>query len=266
MEQVQTNKEDKKVEEVEKKVEVTKAKAFHKMSIKDPKELITTLGLINKLVNETHINITKDGLQITALDAANVAMVDFKFKSSACTSYESSEDEKIGVDLSKLMPMLKRVDGPMVIEVGDSVVIKSCGKTKKQFTSSIIMLDDKGSKMPELNFTATVKAKSKEIVDSIEDSAIASESASFIAKGNAFGINSQGDIKSVNIDLTTNVNVKGDDPVTGKYAIEYLSKIVTTKLGEDLTLNFSKEYPLKVDYKSDSIELSFILAPRIENN
>jgi hypothetical protein len=38
-----------------------------------------------------------------------------------------------------------------------------------------------------------------------------------------------------------------------------------TKIAEKAVLNFSNDYPLKLDYKTPMIELSFILAPRVES-
>jgi hypothetical protein len=39
------------------------------------------------------------------------------------------------------------------------------------------------------------------------------------------------------------------------------------KIADDVTIQFNKDYPLKLEYKAvDKIFLSFILAPRVEND
>jgi hypothetical protein len=40
--------------------------------------------------------------------------------------------------------------------------------------------------------------------------------------------------------------------------------IKATKITEKTIINFSNDYPLKLEFKTPNIELSFILAPRVE--
>ncbi|RLE45267.1 DNA polymerase sliding clamp, partial [Candidatus Woesearchaeota archaeon] len=40
-----------------------------------------------------------------------------------------------------------------------------------------------------------------------------------------------------------------------------------SKISEDVEVRFNQDYPLKLDYKvQDKLLLSFILAPRVEND
>ncbi len=40
-----------------------------------------------------------------------------------------------------------------------------------------------------------------------------------------------------------------------------------SKLSDHVTIQFNKDYPLKLEYKEvDKVMLSFILAPRVEND
>jgi len=56
--------------------------------------------------------------------------------------------------------------------------------------------------------------------------------------------------------------------VKAKYSVEYLKKIISSsKLADEVVINFNKDYPLKLDYATiDKVSLSFILAPRVEND
>ena len=53
-----------------------------------------------------------------------------------------------------------------------------------------------------------------------------------------------------------------------KYSIEYLKKMVAaSKLSDEVQINFSQDYPLRLDYKViDKVSLSFVLAPRVDND
>ena len=56
--------------------------------------------------------------------------------------------------------------------------------------------------------------------------------------------------------------------IKSKYSIEYLKKIVKGgKLSNMAEISFNKDYPLKVEFKEvDKVMMSFILAPRVEND
>jgi len=50
-----------------------------------------------------------------------------------------------------------------------------------------------------------------------------------------------------------------------RYSLEYLQKFSKgAKLCNKTILNFANEHPLKIEFKSEHFELSFILAPRVE--
>jgi DNA polymerase III sliding clamp (beta) subunit (PCNA family) len=62
--------------------------------------------------------------------------------------------------------------------------------------------------------------------------------------------------------------VKGVDGTRSKYSIEYLKRMVPAgKLSTKVEISFSRDYPLRLDYKVvDKMDLVFILAPRVEND
>ncbi|MEK6872670.1 MAG: hypothetical protein AABW90_01495, partial [Nanoarchaeota archaeon] len=50
-----------------------------------------------------------------------------------------------------------------------------------------------------------------------------------------------------------------------KYSLEYLQKMIkSSRLTDKVIINFSTNYPLRLDFNTPLIELSFILAPRVE--
>ena len=63
------------------------------------------------------------------------------------------------------------------------------------------------------------------------------------------------------------MKVEGEK-VRAKYSIEYLKKMINgSKIADEMTIRFNKDYPLKLEYKAlDKVMLSFILAPRVEND
>jgi len=69
-------------------------------------------------------------------------------------------------------------------------------------------------------------------------------------------------------DDETAIKTETQDKVRAKYSIEYLKKMIAgSKITDTVKIQFNKDYPLKLDFmKVDTVALSFILAPRVEND
>ena len=50
-----------------------------------------------------------------------------------------------------------------------------------------------------------------------------------------------------------------------KYSLEYLQKFIKgSKLSEKTILKFANDHPLKMEIRTEGMELDFVLAPRVE--
>jgi len=104
----------------------------------------------------------------------------------------------------------------------------------------------------------------------IEDVDVVSESVSFLAEPKKFTIQAEGDLSQAKVEIKEDETTKIDaaDKVKAKYSIEYLKKMIGgSKISDSVVVQFSKDYPLRIEYKEvDRMTLSFILAPRVEND
>ena len=76
-------------------------------------------------------------------------------------------------------------------------------------------------------------------------------------------------LKSENSGSSAVVEMKKEGDLTGvkvKFAVEYLKKIMNTKLSKKIQLFLKNDFPLTLVYKNDNLEMKYILAPRVENN
>ena len=212
------------------------------------------------------------------MDPANVAMVIFKLLSSSFTEYNVNKPIDLAINLSNLKQILRRAGPNDILEVemddqNNKLKIKLRGNNTRTFSLPIIELDEREQKIPDLSFGATIRTASDVFSQAIEDAEIAGESVSFIVNKNGFSVRSAGEISDANIDIPTDdvtsvtLHEKGVD-LKAKYSIEYLKKmIVGSKLANEVLIHFNNDYPLKLDYKTtDRLLLSFILAPRVEND
>jgi len=240
-----------------------------KVSLVDVNKLRDSLTAISKLIAEAELNVTPSGLEITAMDPANVAMVIFKLKAAEFVEYDVPESDKFGVKLKDLNAILKRIgkDDTVSIEFGQKISIKSLGKSKKTFTMPIIELDTKAiDKVPELNFKANIAVNTDSLGEAFEDMSLVGESCRFKIVDNKFVIYSDGDnLSSASVDMAE-ATVKAEGNMESRYSLEYLKQMIHKKIADRVSVGFSKDYPLRMDYKNETMELGIILAPRVENS
>lgn len=245
-----------------------------KLVLAEPRLLKESIGIISELVNEVTFKLDKDKIEITAMDPANVAMIMFKLLSSSFVEYDVKESQQLSVNLDNLNQVLKRAkpSDTVIIEQADNKLkITLKGESTRTFSLSLIDIDESEQKIPELKFDVKVELPSLALTEAVDDMDIVAESVALIAETNKFTVQSEGRFNAakVEIPITEGASIKmKESKILSKYSIEYLKKIVKgSKLAETVALNFGREYPLRADYKvMDRLMLSFILAPRVDND
>ncbi len=246
-----------------------------KLTLADSKLLKDSVSIISDLVTEARFHVTKNSIDLVAMDPANVAMVIFKLLSSSFTEYHVDKDVKIALNLNNLKQVLKRA-GPsdvLTLELENSrfkLVLRS--NTTRTFYLPIIELEEKDQKIPSLTFPVSVTMDTTLLNEAIEDVSIVAESVLFICDAKKFTVSAEGDLSQAKIEIPgddkTVIVKEGENVVKAKYSIEYLKKMIQGgKLTSEVVVRFSNDYPLKLEYKAtDKLMLSFILAPRVDND
>ena len=245
------------------------------LTLAEPSYLKESISIISDLVNEARFKITSNAIELVAMDPANVAMVVFKLLSSTFTEYDVKKDVELGINLGNFKQILRRASTKDMLTLeldNDRLKVELRSGTIRTFYLPLIELEEKEQKVPDLKFPVSVKTSSSILNEAIADADVVGESVAFIAEPKKFTLQAEGDLNQARIEIkedeTTKVSTSSDDKVKAKYSIEYLKKMINgSKLSDEVTISFNKDYPLKLDYKSvDRVMLSFILAPRVEND
>jgi proliferating cell nuclear antigen len=244
-----------------------------KLTLAEPKFFKESVTIISDLVNEARFKVTSNAIELVAMDPANVAMVIFKLLSSSFTEYKVDKDVEIAINLGNLKQVMRRANpnDMLTLEMDSSKLkITLKGTTTRTFNLPIIELEEKDQKVPELKFTATIKMPCSMLNDAVADADVVAESVAFMAEANHFTILADGDLSQAKIEMAgdKSVHIIAHEKVKAKYSIEYLKKMIGgSKLSDAVEVHFGKDYPLRLDYKTmDKVMLSFILAPRVEND
>ena len=234
--------------------------------LENPLLLSKVIDLISDLVTDVRIKVNDFGLSITAMDPANVAMVNFRLPKSSFSQFETDE-EVLGVNLDNLKRILKRCGSgsSLLLEKKESALhIQIQDRIKRNFTLSLIDIDSEDKEMPNLEFSSKVELNSIDLIDSIEDSLVVADACAFIIEDGKFIIEAKGLDSSRSEFSGDEAKIEAEN-CKSKYSLEYLTKFVKgAKLCEKTTLNFANDHPLKINLKTDQMALSFILAPRVE--
>ncbi len=234
----------------------------------NPALIVKAIDVISELVTEVRMKVNEAGISITAIDPANVAMISFMIPKSSFSQFETDK-ETLGINLDSLKKILRRCgSGSSVIfeRKGNLLNIQIQDRIKRNFTLNLIEVEREEKEIPNLKFTTAVKLNSVDFIDSVEDCAVVSDACSFLIRDKSFVIESRGlnsarsEFSGDEAEITTEV-----ENCKSRYSLEYLQKFMKgSKLIDKTILKFSDDHPLRMDLKSPALELSFILAPRVE--
>ncbi|MEK6834991.1 MAG: proliferating cell nuclear antigen (pcna) [Nanoarchaeota archaeon] len=244
-----------------------------KLILNETKYLKEPIMIISELVNEATFRIDKDKIELIAMDPANVSMVIFKLLSSAFLEYDVKEPLEISLNLDNLKQVLRRANPNDIITLeleNNKLKIELKSDTKRTFNLSLLNLEEKQQRVPDLKFPLKIEISTMLFDQAIEDMGIISDSVTFYVDPEKFSIESLGNLTTAKVDLVKGDNILIDtsEKVKARYSVEYLKKIIKgSKIADKVTLQFNKEYPLKASYKViDKMLLEFILAPRVAND
>jgi len=236
------------------------------LKLDSPRTLVDVISIISELVTEARIKVDASGLKIIAIDPANVALVSFLLPSSSFSTFDVKE-EVLGVSLDSLKSILKRcgIGSNLILKSDDNVLnIEIQDKIKRSFNLALINIDSEEKTMPSLDFTCKIELPSLDLLEAVEDCSVVSDSCSFSIKDTKFIMEAKG-LNSAKSEFSGDEASISGDKGKSKYSLEYLNKFCRAcKLTEKAIINFSDDYPLKLEFLSKDFGLAFVLAPRVE--
>ncbi len=245
------------------------------LKLNDAKFFSNATNIISDFIAEASFKITKEGFKLVAMDPANISMVILNILPSAFTEYKVEKDEEITVNVETLKMALKRAkptDSIMFTADEGALIISLTGKTSKKFKIPLLEKEGGEKNIPSLNFNAELEIDANEFKDYIEDASVVSDALIMNATKEKVQLIAGEKSSKVEIDIGKDskevlVNMDVKEESKSIYSIEYLKKISKAATISDTALiKFSQDYPLRLDFKSlNQLQMSFILAPRIEN-
>ena len=244
-----------------------------RLTLAEPKYLKESISIISELVNEAKLKVSREGIELVAMDPANVAMVIFKLLPTAFTEYDVEKPADMAINMANFRQILRRANPSDMLTLeldNNKLKIQLKSASTRTFSLSLIEVEEKDQKVPELSFPVNIETDAALFNEAINDVDIVSESVSLIAEAGKLSLQAEGDLNTAAIEIrdSDSTKVMAKDKTKAKYSIEYLKKMIEgSKLSDRVMIQFNKDYPLKLTYSAiDRVMMAFILAPRVDTD
>jgi len=239
------------------------------------KEVKNILPAIVSFLSEGTFKANKDGIFLSSLDPANVAVILLDMYPNMFIEYDIQDEEKFTINLEDLKKIMTKVALKNQIsweidEEKNKFVLTVYGKAKKVFTLPLIESEGSFMDLPSLELPVKVEMDSKAFYDIIESAKVIADEIKIVANpdGPKVSFIAEGELKDMKIDLTPQdesvLSMEVPSKAMARYSVDYLYKLSkVAKISDTLTFKFDSGKPIWIDYKStDKFKFGFVLAPR----
>lgn len=239
------------------------------LKLDNPRLFTDLVSIISELVTEVKIKVTKEGLSVTAIDPANVAMVYFKMPAELFSQFELEREEVLGVNLENMRAVLRRCKpgSALVLNRTDNMLqLIIQDKIKRDFSLALIDIHADDKELPTWEFKSVIKMDAQAFAEVIEDGLVVADACTFSAEPNKFIVEASG-LNSAKAEFSTEEVEIYSATSRARFSLEYLNKFIKgAKIASRVTLSFSDNHPMRIDFPTGNVMLSFVLAPRIEQD
>lgn len=240
----------------------------------DPRALETALKPVSALVDECKIQINGDGVGVTAVDPANVGMVDLQIPATVFESFEAQE-HTIGVPLDRFLDILelfaKEDDSPLAHIMLDEETRQlrlECGGLN--YTLSLTDPDAirQEPEIPDLDLTAEIKFPGHAFSRAINACDMVAEHLHLgTTSDNEFYVKAKGDTDSVDVGMEADdvLSFEGDE-ADSLFSVDYLRDMEAPIPGDiPVTLGIGSDFPALINFAliDGEAKVQYVLAPRI---
>src|SRR3989338_8200036 len=165
------------------------------LKLESPKLLSDIVSIISELVTEVRLKINKEGISVTAIDPANVAMTYFKLPSDLFSQFDVEKSEVLGVNLDNLKMVLRRcsLGSSLTISKHENLLkLTIQDRIKRDFSLALIDIEGEDKELPQWEFKSVIKMDSQAFVEVVEDCSVVSDACTFTAEPSKFIIEASG--------------------------------------------------------------------------
>ena len=237
--------------------------------------LQSTLDSVGVLVDECKIHLDEAGIEIRAVDPANVGMVDLSLSADAFESYEA-DGGLIGVNLVRLQDIAGMADSGQLVELELDEETRKLHISIDGLEYTLALIDPESIReepdLPELDLSSTIVIEGRDIDRAVTAADMVSDHIELgVDEGTeVFYVKAEGDTDDVHLELDTEDLI---DLVPGSasslFSLDYLQDMnKAIPKDTEVTMELGEEFPVKLhfDIAEGEGNVTYMLAPRIQSN
>jgi len=246
-------------------------------AIVDADILADALEPVSALVSECKIHVNESGLEITAVDPANVGMVDMELDASACAHYDA-DGGVLGVNLDRFEDVLGMADADDMVKLDLNEETRQLDITIDGLEYTLALIDPDSIRqepdIPDLDLPATYVFKASELGRAVTAADLVSDHITIVGKReDELVISAEGDTDDAVVTVGDEKLLSGrhaeDSPVRSLFSLDYL-KSMAGPIGNEteVSLVVGQEFPVILQYSMHDGDVSVknVLAPRIQSD
>jgi proliferating cell nuclear antigen len=237
--------------------------------------LQATLDSVGVLVDECKIHLDESGLEIRAVDPANVGMVDLDLEEAAFESYEA-DGGLIGVNLVRLQDIAGMADSDQLVHLELDEETRKLHISIDGLEYTLALIDPESIReepdLPDLDLSSTIVIEGRDIDRAVTAADMVSDHIELGVDEDeeVFYVAAEGDTDDVHLELTE------DDlidlvvgPASSLFSLDYLQDMnKAIPKDAEVTMELGEEFPVKLhfDIAEGEGSVTYMLAPRIQSN
>lgn len=241
-----------------------------KISLSDTNMFKSAFEAISAIVDEIICVIDSEGFRVTAMDRSHIAFVSLDLKPTVFDEFECNAPDKITIDTSEFMRVLKRMKGSDVLTLTNeegNLIIKFTGDADREFKLRLIDMEYDVPEPPALEPPVSVEVPSGLVKDCLSDMALFDEKLEFIVDEDYFKVVTNGEFGDAEVKYLHGENIL--EVVRSCYSIPKLQEMFkASKFSDMCEIALGNDMPLVLTFNllSDDGKIGFLLAPRLEQD
>jgi proliferating cell nuclear antigen len=239
----------------------------------NPSRFKNLIDILKEIEEEVVFVVDENALSSKFPDKAVVCLVDFSIRKEAFETYKVEAKTSFGLSLENLSSILSKAkkDDRLVLKYENGnedtkkVKIIFDGKLRREFEVPVLDISQQETSEIETNnleFKVKGIVSTEDLAQALDDIDLVSDYVIFETFENKLKLSCNGDTTNYNLVLELN---EFNENAKSKYPLEYLKKILKAKKEFDFViLNFSTDYPLKMEFLDEAVSINMFLAPRVD--
>jgi proliferating cell nuclear antigen len=240
--------------------------------LKDINVFKKSIEALSVLIDEAELVVKEEGLELKATDPSQISMVDFKMPKSAFEKFEA-EENRLGLDLDYLNQVLARAqtNDKLVLSIGENksiLELKFVGNAQRSFQVPLIDISSSEVPSPKIDFDAELTINASFLQNAFKDVALISSHITMGCDSEKFFVNANSSKGNLNEETKQNKEtlpeLKVKNECKSMFPLDYMQDMLKSASG-NISLFIKSNAPVKINYKIGEAEITYFLAPRIEN-